>query len=266
MNCDRKGQADGSRAGSRQGLHPWLLNAAPAGAVFPACRGLPLGIGDPEGRPPLARDKAPGRVALLLVVLAVLLAAAGAQAAQASKKAHRKPAARTTAVEPKLEPKAIDILKAASSRLAAAQSTIHKRTFGRVSGESEATILAGAGNVIQTAANKARALEVTLERIVHFQHQVAHLRRVETNPVNSTLAYRVFRLRSTVCNSRSASISVFIPASSPHRTRPDIADHASRPPQVTQWSLTSTRQTSPIPCSARGLSMCSKLLRDRSSR
>ena len=27
-------------------------------------------------------------------------------------------------------------------------------------------------------------LEVTLERIVHFQHQVAHLRRVETNPVN----------------------------------------------------------------------------------
>ena len=27
-------------------------------------------------------------------------------------------------------------------------------------------------------------LEVTLERIAHFQHQVAHLRRVETNPVN----------------------------------------------------------------------------------
>ena len=27
-------------------------------------------------------------------------------------------------------------------------------------------------------------LEVTLERIVHFQHQIAHLRRVETNPVN----------------------------------------------------------------------------------
>ena len=27
-------------------------------------------------------------------------------------------------------------------------------------------------------------LEVTLDRIVHFQHQVAHLRRVETNPVN----------------------------------------------------------------------------------
>ena len=27
-------------------------------------------------------------------------------------------------------------------------------------------------------------LEVTLVRIVHFQHQVAHLRRVETNPVN----------------------------------------------------------------------------------
>jgi hypothetical protein len=27
-------------------------------------------------------------------------------------------------------------------------------------------------------------LEVTLERIVHFQHQVAHLRKVEANPVN----------------------------------------------------------------------------------
>ncbi len=27
-------------------------------------------------------------------------------------------------------------------------------------------------------------LEVMLERIVHFQHQVAHLRRVETKPVN----------------------------------------------------------------------------------
>ena len=27
-------------------------------------------------------------------------------------------------------------------------------------------------------------LEVTLERIAHFQHQVAHLRRAETNPVN----------------------------------------------------------------------------------
>jgi hypothetical protein len=27
-------------------------------------------------------------------------------------------------------------------------------------------------------------LEITLERIVHFQRQVAHLRRVETNPVN----------------------------------------------------------------------------------
>jgi hypothetical protein len=27
-------------------------------------------------------------------------------------------------------------------------------------------------------------LEVMLERIVHFQHQVALLRRVETNPVN----------------------------------------------------------------------------------
>jgi hypothetical protein len=27
-------------------------------------------------------------------------------------------------------------------------------------------------------------LEVTLQRIVHFQHQVAHLRKVESNPVN----------------------------------------------------------------------------------
>jgi hypothetical protein len=27
-------------------------------------------------------------------------------------------------------------------------------------------------------------LEVTLDRIDHFQHQVAHLRKVETNPVN----------------------------------------------------------------------------------
>lgn len=27
-------------------------------------------------------------------------------------------------------------------------------------------------------------LEIMLERIVQFQHQVAHLRRVETNPVN----------------------------------------------------------------------------------
>src|SRR3989304_5007156 len=31
-------------------------------------------------------------------------------------------------------------------------------------------------------------LQVTLERIAHFQKQVAHLRNVETNPVNYRLA------------------------------------------------------------------------------
>jgi len=57
----------------------------------------------------------------LLLALAVLPTAVGAQAAPAAKKAgaHRKPVA-TPVVEPQLEPKAIDILKAASSRLAAA--------------------------------------------------------------------------------------------------------------------------------------------------
>jgi hypothetical protein len=33
-----------------------------------------------------------------------------------------------------------------------------------------------------------RELETTLERIRHFQAQVAHLRRVETNPVNYRLS------------------------------------------------------------------------------
>ncbi len=33
-----------------------------------------------------------------------------------------------------------------------------------------------------------QALEVTLERIRHFQEQVARLRKVETNPVNYRLA------------------------------------------------------------------------------
>ncbi len=35
-------------------------------------------------------------------------------------------------------------------------------------------------------------LEVTLERIQHFQAQVAHLRRVEVNPVNYHLAVAGF--------------------------------------------------------------------------
>jgi hypothetical protein len=62
------------------------------------------------------------RIATLLLVLVVVLTAAGAQAAPASKKAksHHKEA--VPAPEPKIEPKAIDILKAASARLAAAHS------------------------------------------------------------------------------------------------------------------------------------------------
>jgi hypothetical protein len=62
------------------------------------------------------------RIATLLVALVVVLAAAGAQAAPASKKArsHHKEVAPPP--EPKVEPKATDILKAASARLAAAHS------------------------------------------------------------------------------------------------------------------------------------------------
>jgi len=33
-----------------------------------------------------------------------------------------------------------------------------------------------------------KELQVTLERIAHFQKQIAHLRRMETNPVNYRLA------------------------------------------------------------------------------
>ncbi len=61
----------------------------------------------------------------LLVALGVLLAAAGAGAQEAPKAAKRAKAASKAAVtapEPVLDPKAIDILKAASSRLAAARS------------------------------------------------------------------------------------------------------------------------------------------------
>ena len=35
-------------------------------------------------------------------------------------------------------------------------------------------------------------LHVTLERIAHFQAQVAHLRKVETNPANYHAAALVF--------------------------------------------------------------------------
>jgi len=107
------------------------LNAAPAGAVFPACRGLPFRTGAPEGRHPAVRGEAP-RAALLLLALTALFAATGAgaqnaprtpqPAPRAAKRAEAPKKADVRVVEPKLEPKAVDILKAASSRLAAAQS------------------------------------------------------------------------------------------------------------------------------------------------
>jgi hypothetical protein len=65
------------------------------------------------------------RAGTLLLALAVLLAAAGAgaqQARKASKGAKSPSRAAAPAPEPVLEPKAIDLLKAASSRLAAARS------------------------------------------------------------------------------------------------------------------------------------------------
>jgi hypothetical protein len=48
-------------------------------------------------------------------------------------------------------------------------------------------------------------LKVTLERIARFQEQVAHLRRVETNPENYHGAVRDFWRRSIACSSRCGS-------------------------------------------------------------
>ena len=49
-------------------------------------------------------------------------------------------------------------------------------------------------------------LKVTLERIARFQEQVAHLRRVETNPENYHGAVSDFSQKSTVCNSMCGNI------------------------------------------------------------
>ena len=45
-------------------------------------------------------------------------------------------------------------------------------------------------------------LKATLERIARFQEQVAHLRRVETNPANYHGAVSGFSQKSIACNLR----------------------------------------------------------------
>ena len=53
-------------------------------------------------------------------------------------------------------------------------------------------------------------LETTLERIRHFQAQLAHLRKVETHPVNYRLSASGFWPKSIGCNWRYASISAYL--------------------------------------------------------
>lgn len=58
-----------------------------------------------------------------------------------------------------------------------------------------------------------KELEATQERIRHFQAQVAHLRKVETNPLAYRLSASGFWRRLTGCRSMSATISPCIRAS-----------------------------------------------------
>ena len=55
-------------------------------------------------------------------------------------------------------------------------------------------------------------LEAILERIRHFQAQLAHLRKVETNPVNYRYRHRDFWRRSIECSWKCANTSACPPS------------------------------------------------------